>query len=59
MVCKERGLGVGMLGYRAQFDNSHLAMLQQEVEDYSLLEQVGYQVVIMNIDMTWDSCNLS
>ncbi|KAL8546801.1 hypothetical protein ACS0TY_006497 [Phlomoides rotata] len=46
VVCKERGLGLGMLGgYRAQFDNSHLAMLQQEVEDYPLLEQVGYQAV--------------
>lgn len=50
---------MGMLGYRPQFDNSHLPMLPQEVEDYPLLEQVGYQLFIMNITLTLNSCYLN
>ncbi|KAL6512920.1 hypothetical protein OROHE_019710 [Orobanche hederae] len=43
VVCKERGLGMGMLGYRTQPDSIHSSIMLPEVEDYSLLEQVGYQ----------------
>lgn len=40
---------MGMLGYRTQLDSSHLELIPPEVENYSLLEQVGYQVVILEI----------
>ncbi|KAG6410143.1 hypothetical protein SASPL_128193 [Salvia splendens] len=43
VVCKERGLGMGMLGYRNQLDSSNLGVMAPDAENYSLLEQVGYQ----------------
>ncbi|KAL1531546.1 RING-type E3 ubiquitin transferase [Salvia divinorum] len=43
VVCKERGLGMGMLGYRTQSDSNHLGVMPPDVENYSLPEQVGYQ----------------
>ncbi|XP_041997673.1 uncharacterized protein LOC121747663 isoform X1 [Salvia splendens] len=43
VVCKERGLGMGMLGYRTQLDSSNLGVMAPDAENYSLLEQVGYQ----------------
>ncbi|KAK6128758.1 hypothetical protein DH2020_037513 [Rehmannia glutinosa] len=43
VVCKERGLGIGMLGYRTQTDSIHSAIMPPEVENYPLFEQVGYQ----------------
>ncbi|XP_042033274.1 uncharacterized protein LOC121779888 [Salvia splendens] len=43
VVCKERGLGMGMLGYRTQSDSNHLGVMPPDVENYSLIEQVDYQ----------------
>lgn len=36
---------MGMLGYRNQPDNNHLAMIPSELDNYPLIEQDGYQVV--------------
>lgn len=46
VVCKERGLGIGMLGYRTQVDDSPYAAMLPEIEHYPL-EQDGYQVLII------------
>ncbi|XP_073293800.1 uncharacterized protein [Primulina huaijiensis] len=43
VVCKERGLGTGILGYRNQDDSIPLAIMSQEVEHFPLLEQDEYQ----------------
>ncbi|GFP78822.1 methionyl-tRNA formyltransferase [Phtheirospermum japonicum] len=43
VVCKERGLGVGMLGFRNQPDNIHSPIMPPEMETYTLIEQDEYQ----------------
>ncbi|KAL3655984.1 hypothetical protein CASFOL_000380 [Castilleja foliolosa] len=43
VVCKERGLGVGMLGFRTQPDNIHSPIMSPEMETYTLIEQDEYQ----------------
>ncbi|KAL3646854.1 hypothetical protein CASFOL_009398 [Castilleja foliolosa] len=43
VVCKERGLGVGMLGFRTQPDNIHSPIMPPEMETYTLIEQDEYQ----------------
>ena len=40
---------MGMLGYRTQSDSNHLGVMPPDVENYSLLEQVDYQVFILEI----------
>ncbi|KAL3844917.1 hypothetical protein ACJIZ3_002320 [Penstemon smallii] len=44
VVCKERGLGMGMLGHKTQPDNNSFEMVPPEAEHYTLLEQDEYQV---------------
>ncbi|EPS61547.1 hypothetical protein M569_13248, partial [Genlisea aurea] len=42
VVCRERGLGIGMLGYGTQTDSFSMAILQQpDVENYPMIDQVG------------------
>ncbi|XP_051117954.1 uncharacterized protein LOC127242450 [Andrographis paniculata] len=50
VVCKERGLGVG-LGYRSQQDNSSPALSSPNIENYTLIEQVGYQQYLFQEDL--------
>lgn len=40
---------MGMLGYRNQLDSSNLGVMAPDAENYSLLEQVGYQVIILKM----------
>ncbi|CAA0843104.1 Unknown protein [Striga hermonthica] len=43
VVCKERGLGMGMVGYRTQPESMQLPITPSEMDNYPLLEQIGFQ----------------
>ncbi|GER33127.1 E3 ubiquitin-protein ligase, partial [Striga asiatica] len=49
VVCKERGLGMGMLGYRTQPESMQLPITPSEMDNYPLLEQIGFQKDEMEI----------